>query len=115
MNTELSPRAARLLLRIGQSIRPWPRGAARIAHSPAPMHWIDGPQIGLCRLASRYWQKSLILNDRYGSEPDIGLILAVPRQEIASLGRKAATGQEQSFADPTELPRPRVRERIGGW
>ena len=41
--------------RIGKSIHPWPRGAARFAHSPAPRSRFDGAQCGLCRPASRYW------------------------------------------------------------
>ena len=41
--------------RIGKSIRPWPLGAARFAHCPAPWPRCDGAQWRLCRLASRYW------------------------------------------------------------
>ena len=39
--------------RIGKFIRPWPHGAARFAHSPAPRSRCDGAQWRLC-LASRY-------------------------------------------------------------
>ncbi len=41
--------------RIGKSIRLWPRGAARFAHSPAPRSWFEGAQWSLCRVASPYW------------------------------------------------------------
>jgi alkylation response protein AidB-like acyl-CoA dehydrogenase len=44
--------------RTGKSIRPWPHGAARVAHSRAPLHWLDGAQCRLCRVASRYRKKT---------------------------------------------------------
>src|ERR1700674_3527822 len=40
--------------RIGKSIRPWPHGAARFAHSPPPRPRCDGAQCRLCRIERRY-------------------------------------------------------------
>jgi PIN domain nuclease of toxin-antitoxin system len=52
----------------GKSIDPWPHGAARFAHSPAPRPRRDGAQWGFCRLASRY-SRSWALPDPTSSTP----------------------------------------------